>query len=265
MTRGNSVAVQADGKLLAVRGETGSDFALIRYDANGTLDTAFDGDGKVSTSVTPQTNVGKSAILLPDGAIIAAGYGQTESGFDFALIKYNTDGSLDPAFGIDGKVITDYGNQSCSAQAVSIQADGKIVVAGSTDNGTTTDFAISRYNPDGSFDTTLGGDGRVTTAVLSGTSIARAVMIQPDGKIVVAGYSNTGSNNDFAVVRYNADGSLDSSFDADGKVTTAVSSSDDLAYAVAVQPDGKIIVAGEARGSSNQDFGVIRYKFRRFA
>ena len=200
MTRGNSVAVQADGKLLAV-GETGSDFALIRYNANGTLDTAFDGDGKVSTSVTPQTDVGKSAILLPDGEIIAAGYGQTESGFDFALIKYNTDGSLDPAFGVDGKVITDYGNQSCSAQAVSIQADGKIVVAGSTDNGTTTDFAISRYNADGSFDTTFGGDGRVTHRRVVRLFQCPRVMIQPDGKIVAAGYSNTGSNNDFAVVR----------------------------------------------------------------
>ena len=106
------------------------------------------------------------------------------------------------------------------AYSVAIQSDGKIVAAGDSNNGSNSDFALVRYNTDGSLDTSFDSDGKVTTAIGSGTDEAYSVAIQSDGKIVAAGYSNNGSNNDFALVRYNTDGSLDTSFDSDGKVTT---------------------------------------------
>jgi uncharacterized delta-60 repeat protein len=118
------------------------------------------------------------------------------------------------------------------------------VVAGDSNNGSNNDFALVRYNTDGSLDTSFDSDGKVTTAIGSGNDVAYSVAIQSDGKIVVAGYSYIGSNNDFALVRYNTDGSLDTSFDSDGKVTTAIGGSDDYAKSVAIQSDGKIVAAG---------------------
>ena len=116
---------------------------------------------------------------------------------------------------------------------MAIQSDGKIVVAGDVDNGSNDDFAVARYNADGSLDTTFDGDGKVTTAIGTAEIDAYAVAIQADGKIVVAGDAYNGSDNDFAVVRYNADGSLDTTFDGDGKVTTAVGIAARLAHSVA--------------------------------
>ncbi len=173
-------------------------------------------------------------------------------------------GLLDESFDGDGKVTTDIGSSYDSANAVAIQEDGKIVVAGYS-TGSSDDFAVVRYNSDGSLDTYFGpnGNGKVTTDIGSSTAdYARAIAIQGDGKIVVAGYS-TGSSDDFAVVRYNSNGSLDIYFgpNGNGKVTTDIGSSTaDYAYAVAIQGDGKIVVAGYSFNGSNYDFVVVRYK-----
>ena len=112
---------------------------------------------------------------------------------------------------------------------------------------------------DGDLDTSFGSDGKVTTAIGSGGDYAESVAIQSDGKIVAAGFSYNGSNNDFALVRYNTDGTLDTSFDSDGKVTTAIGSSDEQALSVAIQSDGKIVVAGYSNNGSNDDFALVRY------
>ena len=133
-------------------------------------------------------------------------------------------GDLDTSFDSDGKVTTEVGSTFDVARSVAIQSDGKIVAAGYSDNGSNDDFALVRYNTDGSLDASFDGDGKVTTAIGSGTDQAFSVAIQSDGKIVAAGDSYNGSNDDFALVRYNTDGSLDTSFDSDGKVTTAIGS-----------------------------------------
>ena len=135
-------------------------------------------------------------------------------------------------------VVDDY------ALSVAIQSDGKIVAAGYSDDGSNDDFALVRYNTDGSLDASFDGDGKVTTAIGSGADQACSVAIQSDGKIVAAGYSNNGSNEDFALVRYNTDGSLDTNFNSDGKVTTEVGSINDYAWSVTIQSDGKIVAAG---------------------
>src|SRR5262249_11182498 len=136
---------------------------------------------------------------------------------------------------------------------------GKIVVAGFFYNGSNYDVAVVRYNADGTLDSGFDSDGKLTTALSTSSDYAYAVAVQPDGKIVVAGHSYNGSNYDVAVVRYNADGTLDASFDSDGKVTTPVGTSNDYAQDVTVQPDGKIVVAGSSSSGTETDMAVVRY------
>jgi uncharacterized delta-60 repeat protein len=253
----HALAIQADGKIVAAGTGSGmnADFALTRYNTDGSLDTSFDGDGRVITPIGTGYDYAYSVAIGPDGKIVAAGNTNDNVSYSyFALAVYNTDGSLDTSFNGDGKVITPEAN---TAYSVAVQADGKIVAAGLGGTGTNNDFALARYNTDGSLDSSFDSDGIVITAVGTGHDIARSVVIQPDGKIVAAGSDWSGPDVDFAVVRYNTDGSLDTSFDGDGKVRTPTGTGNDYALSVAIQPDGKIVAAGNS--NSNNDFGIVRY------
>jgi uncharacterized delta-60 repeat protein len=244
-----AVAVQPDGRIVAA-GESGGDFALARYNRDGSLDTSFDSDGKVTTDFGG-SEVATAVAVQPDGRIVAAGFRDL---VDFALARYNRDGGLDTTFDSDGKVTTDFGAAE-DASAVAIQPDGRIVAAGESQGGFGRDFALARYNVDGSLDTSFDSDGKVTTdfGVLDAAS---DVAIQPDGRIVAAGNSGGfGFSRDFALARYNRDGSLDTSFDSDGKVTTDFGGSE-VATAVAVHPDGRCVAAG----GSDEDFALAGYK-----
>jgi uncharacterized delta-60 repeat protein len=117
-------------------------------------------------------------------------------------VRYNTDGLLDTSFGIGGKVTTAIGNASDYVNSIALQSDGKIVVAGNSYNGSNDDFAVVRYNTDGSPDTSFGTGGKVTTAIGASYDFVSSIALQSDGKIVVAGYSDNGSNDDFALARY---------------------------------------------------------------
>jgi len=228
-------------------------------DGNGDLDPTFDSDGIQITPIGPREDYAKSVALQSDGKIVVAGYSYNGSNQDFAIVRYNTDGSLDTTFSTDGKQTTPIGSSNDYAHSVAMQGDGKIVVAGYARIGSTDYFAIVRYNTDGSLDTTFSTDGKETTPIGVSTDIGQSVVVQSDSKIIVAGYSYNGSNQDFAVVRYNTDGSLDTTFSGDGKQTTAIGSGHDLARSVALQSDGKIVVAGNAANGSNDDFAVVRY------
>jgi uncharacterized delta-60 repeat protein len=259
---GNSVIQQVDGKLVvAGYSSNGSnwDFALVRYNADGSLDTSFDGDGKVTTDFGASTDAGNSVIQQADGKLVVAGYSDNGGNYDFALVRYNADGSLDTGFDGDGKVTTDIGGSNDVGNSVIQQADGKLVVAGYSYNGSNWDFALARYNADGSLDTSFDGDGKVTTAIGASTDVGYSVIQQADGKLVVAGYSWNGSNDDVALVRYNTDGSLDTGFDGDGKVTTAIGTGYDEGYSVIQQADGKLVVAGTSYNGSSNDFALVRY------
>ncbi|MCA9060270.1 MAG: hypothetical protein KDA85_17295, partial [Planctomycetaceae bacterium] len=165
-----------------------------------------------------------------------------------------------PTFDIgDGIVTTAVGAANDWGYSLAVQADGKFLVAGRSNNGSNDDFALVRYNADGSLDTSFSSDGIVTTAVGSATDWGLSVAVQDDGRILVAGRSNNGSNDDFALVRYNTDGSLDTSFDGDGIVTTAVGAANDWGISVALQGDGKILVAGRSFNGSDNDFALVRY------
>ena len=258
----NSVVLQSDGKIVAAGSSyNGSnyDFAVVRYNTDGSLDTTFGTGGKVTTSIGSDPDVANSVVLQSDGKIVAAGYSHNGSNYDFAIVRYNTNGSLDTTFDADGKQTTSIGSGAEIAYSVVLQSDGKIVAAGYSHNGTNTDFAVVRYNTDGSLDTTFDTDGKQTTAIGSGAEVANSVVLQGDGKIVAAGYSHNGTNTDFAVVRYNTDGSLDTTFDTDGKQTTSIGSGTEVARSVVLQSDGKIVAAGWMHNGTNEDFAVVRY------
>ncbi|HEV8623968.1 MAG TPA: Ig-like domain-containing protein [Acidimicrobiia bacterium] len=249
----SAVAIQSDGKIVVAGYTSGAseDFAVARYNTNGSPDSSFDGDGKLTTDFGGYE--GASAVAIQsDGKIVVAGYTSGASD-DFAVARYNSNGSLDTGFSGDGKLTTDFGGYE-GASAVAIQSDGKIVVAGYT-SGASDDFAIARYNSNGSLDTGFSGDGKATTD-FGGYEGASAVAIQPDDKIVVAGHTS-GASDDFAVARYNTNGSPDSSFDGDGKLTTDFGGYEG-ASAVAIQSDGKIVVAGYT-SAGVEDFAVARY------
>lgn len=255
---GYSVAVQADGKiLLGGYSHNGSnwDFALARYNADGTLDADFDGDGKLTTAIGAGNDRGQSLALQADGKILLGGASWNGSDWDFALVRYNADGSLDGTFDDDGKLTTGITGSTEYVGSVAVQADGKILLGGSSGG----DFALVRYNADGSLDASFDGDGKVTTAIGAANDAGNSVAVQADGKIVVGGHSWTGSKFDFAVVRYNSDGSLDASFDGDGKVTTMIGDSEDLGQSVAVQADGKVLLGGYSHDAGDPDFALVRY------
>ncbi|MEX2459630.1 MAG: calcium-binding protein [Actinomycetota bacterium] len=248
------VAVQADGKIVvagtAVPGVT-LDFGVSRYNPNGSLDPAFDTDGKVTTDFAGNNELGVAVAIQDDGKIVVAG-ATVGTTVDFALARYNANGSLDATFDTDGKVTTDFAGGSDQAVGVAIQDDGKIVAAGFA----SADLALARYNTNGSLDTTFDTDGKVTTD-FGGNDVAADVAVQDDGKIVAAGNTDvlivTG---DWALARYNSNGSLDGTFDTDGKVITSFAGGNEGIGGIGVQTDGKIVAAGVAGGS---DFGLGRY------
>lgn len=230
-----TLTLQSDGKILATGGSDG-DVAIVRYNSDGTLDTSFDGDGKVITDFG--FSEGRDITVQADGKIVVA-VGDIDPGSsfpkptegealirDFTLARYNSDGSLDTSFGTEGIVTTDLPEYSgIGSHGLIIQPDGKILATGSAGSGfelpRDSDFALVRYNSDGSLDTSFGNSGTVITDVDSG--FARSIALQVDGKIAIAGGIRSPNNPpglDYAIVRYNNDGSLDTSFGTNGFVTT---------------------------------------------
>ena len=159
-------------------------------------------------------------------------------------------GDLDPSFGTGGTVVTAFGVGHDAGGGVAVDPAGRVVVAGSAHNGTNLDFALARYNLDGTPDLSFGTGGRVTTAFGAGDDVGYGVAIDPVGRIVVAGGTHNGANADFALARYLANGTLDPSFGTGGKVTTAVGSSSDTAYGLAFDGSGRIVAAGGSNQSA---------------
>ena len=257
------LAVQSDGKAVVAgtRFDPGSsdDFVLARYTASGALDATFDSDGKVTTDFGGRADGADDVAIQADGKIVAAGSGFPAQvrPLDFALARYNRDGTLDSTFGDGGKVLTTFEPNSIEgANAVVIQPDGKIVAAGSTRTGPTREFAVARYLPNGSLDASFDGDGLVVTPISAG--IVFDLAVQPDGKLIAAGWSNPGGF-DIAMARYNPDGSLDSSFGGGGIVVpSSFRPASTYADHVLVLRDGKILTGGTGLVRFNSDGSVDR-------
>ena len=235
-----AVAVQADGKVVAagaMHPKNGlTRFALARYTARGRLDPSFGRNGKVLTRFGSGAQA-QAVALQGDGKIVAAGIG----GRNFALARYTPRGRLDPSFGTGGKVLTSFGPRSgVFAEGIAIQKDGKLVVVGTISAGGHDEFAVARYTAKGRLDLSFGRRGWVVTKV-GEYGGAAAVVVQPDGKIVVAGSAVAGSGEGgMALVRYAPDGKLDPSFAKGGELLASGVPWADLA----LQRDGKFVTAG---------------------
>ena len=192
-----------------------TDFALARYNSNGTLDSAFGTGGKVKTTFADFDYVGALA-LQSDGKIVAAGMTVVNFSPNFAVARYNSNGTLDTTFGSGGKAMTDFGADD-RAYSVALQADGKIVAAGMIG----TNFALARHNTNGTLDATFGSGGKEITDFAGSNDIALGVAVRSDGKIFVAGRTFVSARTTFAVARYNSTVTLDPVFGSGGKTTTA--------------------------------------------
>ena len=273
-----AVALQSDGKLVVVgttyinNDYSNEDFAVARYNADGSLDTTFGTGGKVKTDFPGLAAVASSVVIQPDGKIVVAGGAFPLFTFlgDFELVRYNSNGSLDTSFGAGGIVTTSFPGQGSYAFAVALQPDGKILAAGtdfvdfSSDDSSNTDFALARYNANGSPDTSFGGgDGQVATDFDGFNDDAFSILVQPDGKLVAVGSAKNPANYyDFALARYNSNGTIDTTFGAAGKVRTDFDHHDfDQARSAVLQPDGKIVAAGFAsfNNTLSQPFALARY------
>jgi uncharacterized delta-60 repeat protein len=264
---GSGIALQSDGKIVVVgtsnNGSGISEFAVTRFNVNGTLDLTFGVAGKVTTSFSVGDDIGSGIAVQSDGKIVVVGTSDDGSGAsEFAVARFNVNGSLDNTFDIDGKVTTSFFAGNDVGSGIAVQSDDKMGIIGTSDDLGTTWFAVGRLNLDGSFDTTFSGDGKVLTKFsLTGDDIGLSIAVQSDDKIVVAGADNDASGTfRFAVARFNIDGSFASTADGFGKVTTNFSAGDDLGSGIAVQSDDRIVVAGTIdNGSGTSEFAVARY------
>lgn len=245
------VLIQPDGTIVAAGG-TGdwpdSSIAIARLTSSGDLDTTFDGDGTQTVSFTDTWNLATTLALTSDGKVVVGGLSGADRG-RWALVRLNTNGSLDTTFSDDGKVRTDFGGTFGGVDDIAIQPDGKIVGVGF---GMTS--LIARYSQDGSLDQSFGqGGSRSDSAQPS-----NAVALQPDGKIVAAGAN---SLSGFHVARHNTSGTLDSGFLSSGLGTIPFAGYS--AYDVEIQDDGKIVVIGGEKSpfpgeGSDTEFGLVR-------
>jgi uncharacterized delta-60 repeat protein len=270
-----AIALQPDGKIVAVgkAGHFPPDFAVLRFNADGSLDPTFGDGGRVITNLDYEDEAHAVAIQ-PDGKILVAGLSGSQIGItsdDFALVRYNPDGSLDAAFGDGGKVITAFSREAQDwAYSMVLRPDGKVVIGGPVTVGgvlcgayvcNTFGFGLAQYTPDGRLDPGFGAGGKVVTKFPS-TAANYALLLLPDGKLVAGGHSR---NNLFGLALYNPDGTLVPSFGTNGLVETDfVRTSPDRIYALALQADGKIVVAGTASTDPvdmlNSDFALARYR-----
>lgn len=255
----NSIAIQSDNKI--VLGGVGifgvPNFALARYNTNGSLDTTgFNSGGSQPGTVTTLIGNRCSANALAiqsDGKIILAGSANSQ----FALARYNTDGLLDTtgfnAGGSQPGTVTTIINNSSEIIALAIQTNNKIVAAGYSDN----QIALARYNTDGSIDTTFNTTGVVTTLIGTTCSVLD-MKLQADGKIVVSGYAISDQKK-IILVRYNTDGTIDTSFETNG-ITTTLINNNCQANGLDIDSDGKIVIGGSTQTNSETNFLVARYK-----
>ncbi|MBV9960279.1 MAG: VCBS repeat-containing protein, partial [Acidobacteria bacterium] len=269
LTIARGLALQADGKILVAGSAPDSGglygLAVARLNSNGSLDTGFGHSGVSQPQVfNGRGDYATSIAIQPDGKIVLAGIaGIAYQDSDFAVARYNSDGSPDTSFGTGGQAHTSFGDSRDQAYAVAIQADGKILVSGDgTVSNYEVDFALARYNANGTPDTAFDGDGKLTTRFFfQNFARAYALKIQPDGKILAAGSAGVIGDYRFGLARYNADGSADQSFGTSGVQTlTFPGYARADGNAVALQADGRIIVGGDAFSySEDYNFALARF------
>ena len=242
-----SLVIQPDQKFI-VAGASGRDFAFMRFHPDGSIDSTFSDDGKFKVNFGYE-DMAYTIALQQDGKFVAAGFSGNFPNFDFALTRCNANGTIDSTFGTYGLAHLDFGATYDRVYSLIIQADGKYVVAGVAGQK----FAIARFTTSGQLDNTFNTDGLDTTFQSGGKCYAAC--IQSDGKILMTG----AANNNFILLRYNTDGTIDNTFGTNGIDTTDFGNTFDQANASIMQQDGKILLAGQAQSNSFSRFAVARY------
>ncbi len=262
----HSVVVQSDGKIV-VAGETytsadGGMFAIARVLASGELDTSFGSGGKVMQALGSNANA-HAVVLQADGKLLVGGYAtDVETGRSgFVVARFLSNGTLDSSFGSNGSSTVPVGTGDNRCHVLMVQSDGKIILTGGVGTAPNLDFALLRFNSNGSLDTSFGASGIVTTNFVSSprrsADETAGGVIQPDGKIIVGGYSE----RKFALARYLSSGAPDSSFGTGGMVTTVVGTdNDDWIKSLTLQPwDGKIVAVGYSKNGSTLNLALARF------
>ncbi|MBK8822894.1 MAG: cadherin domain-containing protein [Anaerolineales bacterium] len=254
--------IQFDGKIVMVGDHTlgqsnFTDLFIARFNSNGTPDETFVANGFniIDDTYFPNNryNYGKAGFIQPDGKIIILGNMMDNDGKNqLSMARINQDGSLDTStFGTNGKGTATFAFTNFQSYNMTVQTDGKIIVLAAKDGN----VALVRCNSNGTLDTSFGGTGIMTTD-FGGEEQADDLVIQSDGKIIIEGKTSGLYSSDFLLVRYNRDGSLDTTFGANGKVITDFGSSDDTATGIALQPDNKVIIVG----TSGENAIMARYE-----
>lgn len=255
----NEVQIQPDGKIVGIgrarNSSTAYDYAIVRLNADGTLDSDFSNDGKHTVDFGGPADEATHLKILPDGKMLVAG----NTSEDLGIVRLFDDGSVDNSYGTLGKLEIVPGEGSYYLRGIAWQADGKIVTSGHTIGAS--NIQLNRWNADGTADTSFGTDGVTETDVDSGSDdqASKALLIQDDGKIIVLGRITTGSTSYFGVLRYTDAGILDSTFSNDGQVLTTFGTAFSFATSGMLQPDGKLLVAGLYGYSFNWGAAIARY------
>ncbi|HQW02956.1 MAG TPA: T9SS type A sorting domain-containing protein [Saprospiraceae bacterium] len=254
------VAVQGNNRIVAVgvsRQGGNDDFAIIRYMEDGTLDNSFSGDGILTIDFDGGNDEARDVMILPDGKILVGGTARIGSDFDFAFAMLDSEGNLVTSFDGDGLSTYDFSNTNDALTRIEIYKD-RIYGIGSSIVNDLEQYAIVALKMSGAPETAFSQDGMLVFDVDAGQDVATGIAVQPDDKILVAGYTGIGFEKEFCVVRFKPDGSLDNSFSSDGIVIPDVGTIDDRAYGIALQADQKIIVGGSSYTDTGYDFALIR-------
>lgn len=258
--------LQPDGKIL-IAGWTNAapraNCMIARYLSDGTLDASFGDSGSLIAGLQDFASRGSALALQDDGKILLAATVDNGINYDYGVLRMLPNGTPDSTFGEDGWVLADFGTSFETANAVGVQPDGKIIVAGRIADGFFANFGMARFLPDGQPDLQFGEQGLVSTDFREEDS-AMGIAIQEDGKIILGGFSSISAKGDFALARYHPDGSLDKSFGTGGKVLTDLAGTNDSDYITCMQllADGRILTAGNANNNNlefTSDAGIVRY------
>ncbi len=257
----NAVVIGSAGNILLggfTSNGTLSRWAMARFTPSGALDATFGNDGKVSIDTSPTDEQIEDLTLVQNGKIVAAGYEEASLTPRFSIARFQSGGKLDKAFGHDGVNTVDLTNGGDIGYGLTKQADGKLILVGYADNGGRGDWGIVRFGPKGLLDKSFGNKGKVITHVSDAYEYAYGVAVQTNGKIVVVGRA-VRTSAAFGVFRYTVKGKLDGTFGHGGKVFTDFFAGADTARGIALQDNGKIVVAGDAAKGATSRMAVARY------
>jgi uncharacterized delta-60 repeat protein len=260
-----SMALQQDGKIVVVGYGKESlvsfkGLSMARYLANGEIDIDFGNYGIIHRVTNEVEGEANSVAIQKDNKIVVAGYSisSNTNSEEITLIRFNDNGNIDNTFGNKGFVVTEISDEKDVGSSVVIQADGKIVVVGTTDHKPTTDIVLIRYNQNGSLDRSFGIDGKVITDINSGFDIGMSIAIQRDGKLIVSGYTYVGNKFFMTLLRYDSIGILDPTFGIGGVIVTDINGRRGKMDMV-LQDDGKIILVGPSEVENSHHFTLLRF------